>query len=376
MVNFGTTLLFVVGFFAMRFYLSAMEVKFDEDEQTAQDYSIVIRNPPEDAFSADEWSHFFRENFSSVHVVLTTVVMDNDELIQALIWRRSILKQIENIIPKEKDLSISNLRRIAEKTEKERNIFQKAASICFGGIPSKVRKLEKANNEIVELCKYEYPVSAVFVTFDTERAQRLVLREMNVPLYDALRQNKQAVKDHNYLFRGEKVLYVEEPPEPSTINWRDLQMTWWEYSIKYVTTTLALGLLAASFFAIRALHNINTTFSAFGIALTNMIFPSFARILSRFEKHSSEENREVWLYTKIMIFRCINTVVITLTLTPYMSTTLGGGNDTLLGGVFSIFYADIFTVNIVQLLDITDNFKRHILAPRQKTQGEFLSYIF
>lgn len=63
MVNFGTTLLFVVGFFAMRFYLSAMEVKFDEDEQTAQDYSIVIRNPPEDAHNVQEWSHFFRENF-------------------------------------------------------------------------------------------------------------------------------------------------------------------------------------------------------------------------------------------------------------------------------------------------------------------------
>lgn len=49
MVNWGTSIFFILGVFALDYYLNRMEVKFDEDEQTAQDYSIIISNPPHDA---------------------------------------------------------------------------------------------------------------------------------------------------------------------------------------------------------------------------------------------------------------------------------------------------------------------------------------
>ena len=42
-------------------YLNRQAVIFDEDEQTAQDYSIVITKPPSDAIDPEEWRYFFAE---------------------------------------------------------------------------------------------------------------------------------------------------------------------------------------------------------------------------------------------------------------------------------------------------------------------------
>lgn len=367
MVNFGTTLLILTGMLFMRFYLQKMEVKFDEDEQTAQDYSIVIRNPPHDAVSPEEWREFFMTNFHGSHVTCCTVAVDNDDLLHALVARRELLKTLEESLRDETDFSIDNLTRIVEKMELERNMFQKVTAKVFGGVVEKYHKLLHLNSTIVDLSQTSYPASSVFVTFENERTQRMVLEKMTVALVDAMRQNKNALSDPNLLFRGSHVCFVEEPAEPSTIRWQDQHVTKMELAIKFITTVFVLGLLAVSFFVISELHNINPTFSAFAISISNAIFPTLAKMLSKFEKHANEEQREVWLYIKIAIFRCVNSAVIILIITPYTSTTLGRNND-LLAGVYNVFFAEIVTSTILQLLDIGENVKRHIIAPRAKSQ--------
>eukprot|EP00557_Chaetoceros_sp_GSL56_P013206 CAMPEP_0176482786 /NCGR_PEP_ID=MMETSP0200_2-20121128/3563_1 /TAXON_ID=947934 /ORGANISM="Chaetoceros sp., Strain GSL56" /LENGTH=1152 /DNA_ID=CAMNT_0017879129 /DNA_START=57 /DNA_END=3516 /DNA_ORIENTATION=+ len=367
MVNFGTTLLILVGMIVMRFYLEKMEVKFDEDEQTAQDYSIVVRNPPHDAVSPEEWRDFFMTNFHGSHVTCCTVGVDNDDLLHALVARRELLQTLEDSLPNETDFSIENLAKIAQRMELERNRFQKLTSKVFGGVVEKYQKMLHLNSKIVELSQTSYPASSVFVTFENEHTQRLVLEKMTVALVDAKRQNKNALSDPNLLFRCSHVCFVEEPAEPSTIRWQDQHVTNTELAIKFITTGFVLGLLAVSFFVIGALHDINATFSAFAISISNAIFPTLAKMLSKFEKHRNEEQREVWLYIKIAIFRCVNSAVIILIITPYTSTTLGRNND-LLAGVYNVFFAEIVTSTILQLLDIGENFKRHIMAPRAKSQ--------
>ncbi len=42
----------------------------------------------------------------------------------------------------------------------------------------------------------------------------------------------------------------------------------------------------------------------------------------------------------------------------------------LISGVFSIFIAEIITTNLLQLLDLGGNFKRHFTAPRAQTQEQ------
>lgn len=87
MVNFGALIFVVLGSILLNRYLHHMEVQFDEDEQTAQDYSIIINNPPSDATDPAEWREYFKVAFDA-HVTGCTVAVDNDILVKTLVERR------------------------------------------------------------------------------------------------------------------------------------------------------------------------------------------------------------------------------------------------------------------------------------------------
>lgn len=95
MVNYGTLIFVLLGIVAMNIYQKHMEVKYDEDEQTAQDYSIVIKNPPPDATDPEEWRLFFRYNFHGLHTTACTIAVDNDLLVRCLVKRRECMRKIE-----------------------------------------------------------------------------------------------------------------------------------------------------------------------------------------------------------------------------------------------------------------------------------------
>jgi len=46
------------------------------------------------------------------------------------------------------------------------------------------------------------------------------------------------------------------------------------------------------------------------------------------------------------------------------------GNEHLLAGVYSIFFSEIVTITLIQLIDIGGNVKRHVFAPRAQTQED------
>ena len=50
-----TILMIVIGVLLMDKELRLASVAYDEEEQTAQDYSIIIKNPPFDANDPEEW---------------------------------------------------------------------------------------------------------------------------------------------------------------------------------------------------------------------------------------------------------------------------------------------------------------------------------
>jgi len=293
--------------------------------------------------------------------------MDTDELVHALISRRELLKAIADSLPDEKDPSIEDLKNIAETIESERNFIQKIFAKIFGGVPAKYHQLVKLNTRIMELSQTPHVASSVFITFETEKAQRLVLEKMTVSRWDARRQNKNAVSNPNYLFDGSYVCLVEEPGEPSTIRWQDLHESVLENASKLITTGIVLGLLIGFYFLIDIVREEYPTYFALVISISNSIFPTLAKALSKLEKHVNEERRQLWLYIKIVIFRCVNTVLLVFIITPYTSTIMNG-EENLLYGVYAIFFAEIFTSTILQFFDLGGNFKRHYTAPRAKTQ--------
>lgn len=69
-VNYVTVILLFVATACLGEYLRRQEVAFDEDEQTAQDYSVRIRNPPPDATEPDEWRRFFEQSCDGAQVTV------------------------------------------------------------------------------------------------------------------------------------------------------------------------------------------------------------------------------------------------------------------------------------------------------------------
>ena len=50
MYNFGTLLLLILCIAVYMWYLSKLEVRYDEDNSTPPDYTLIVRNPPRDAY--------------------------------------------------------------------------------------------------------------------------------------------------------------------------------------------------------------------------------------------------------------------------------------------------------------------------------------
>ena len=61
----------------------------------------------------------------------------------------------------------------------------------------------------------------------------------------------------------------------------------------------------------------------------------------------------------------MNTAIVITVITPFTLTIAEGG---LIQQIYAIFFAEIFTTNIIQLTDPWGHFQRHVLAPRAATQ--------
>lgn len=312
MVNYGTLMFVLVGILVMNIYQKHMEVKYDEDEQTAQDYSIVITNPPHDANNPEEWRDYFRDTFDGAHTTCCTIAVDNDLLVKSLQERRECMRKIEMLVEPGTSLDDLTLARIGAEIERGRNWFQNLLAMVLPGIPELFGKATVLAAKIQGLAQQDYPVNNVFISFETEEAQRKVLTALSVGAI-AANHNTVRVHRHNpqYLFRGDRVLRVKEPDEPSTVRWRDLNVKFPARFKQLVMTTLAT-IIAIVLIAILiwALHNINVAWSALAIAATNGIFPTVAKILTMGESHASEGGVQTSLYFKIAVFRWVNTAII------------------------------------------------------------------
>mmetsp|Transcript_35837 Transcript_35837/g.54318 ORF Transcript_35837/g.54318 Transcript_35837/m.54318 type:complete len:327 (-) Transcript_35837:645-1625(-) len=144
-----------------------------------------------------------------------------------------------------------------------------------------------------------------------------------------MRNNTSKISNPNHLFRGEKVLNVREANEPSTIRWTDLNQKrrhiWY---MQLQTAIVSVGVIALIAMFTAFCKKRSTLYAAISISLFNAIFPQFAKYLTSFELHRSEESTQTSLYLKITAFRWVNTAIIitivtrTWERTPQLGTTL------------------------------------------------------
>jgi len=357
-INLGVIALISAGLFVMNFTIRRVEVQFDEDEQTAQDYSVAITNPPLDAYDPEEWRKFFYEKFEGAHVTTCTVGVDNDLLVNALVERREKLRLLEMRVEPGTSLDTLTLASMAAQQEEHRRFFAKMMALLSPGLPELVSRLVVLNSRIQGLSQRSKPVTNVFVTFETEAAQRQVLTMLS---------NSSIAKHRGLLFRDKVALKAKEPDEPNTIRWQDLnvkpKMRARQQFLTTFATVIAIGVVAL---IIRIVNDWNVLFSSFGIAIANVLFPVFGKLLTNFESHHTESTKQRSLYFKIALFRWVNTAVVISIITDFEKTL--SDEQGLISQIYALFFAEIVTTNAIQLADIGGHISRHFSAPRAKSQ--------
>ena len=359
MASLGFILLAMV---VLTLYQRRKQVTFDEQEQTAQDYSIEITNPPADATEPEEWQEFFESRFGG-HVTCCTVTINNDLLIKALVERREVLSHLEE---KLKDGTMIDPLKLSELAAKEEH-NRLCKSRLSPGMPELVGRLIVLNARIQGLAQQEYRATRVFCTFETESIQVQVLYKMAVGTFTSSRNRTHKINS-NLLFRGEHVLHVREPEEPNCIRWTDLDCTLAaRLRPLFATTVVSLLCIVAVAVVVYFLRRKSAIYAAVAISVANAIYPMIAKALTSLEPHNSMTGLQISLLIKITTFRWVVTAIIITIITPFTST-ITNGPEHLIQSVYVIFLADLVTSNVLQLADVSGNFQRHFLAPRAGSQ--------
>lgn len=310
-VSLGTVVFILVGIISLSYYLRRMEVAFDEDEQTAQDYGVLISNPPGDATDPEEWRKFFADRFDGARVTALTIAVDNDFLVRSLVGRRETLRKIEMMVEPGTSLDTLTIAGIAARQERDRKFFGRLLAMISPGIPELFAQLVVLTAKVQGLSQQDYPATNIFITFETEADQRHVLSCLNIGSLAAKRNRKTALTDPKYLFRDEYVLAASEPDEPNTVRWEDLNEKFKDKAKQMAFTTFstcaAVALIAFIIFLIEDYDE--PLYPAIAIAVFNSVFPMFAKFLTDTESHASEGGKQRSLYFKIALFRWVNTAV-------------------------------------------------------------------
>ena len=131
--------------------------------------------------------------------------------------------------------------------------------------------------------------------------------------------------------------------------------------------------VVAAYYIIAALYKEDLPWAAtYATAIFSGAFGSVANILMKMEVHQSETSRQKWLYNKIAFFNVLVTTVFLSLITPFQATLdrQENGLPGLLPTVNKLFWSQLSTAPVLQLLDIGGILNRHLLAPRAKTQEE------
>lgn len=162
LINMATLGLFAFGILAMGLYFHFYYIDdIDQDEQTARDYSIVIPNPPQNAFDPNEWKRYFQgelqdtetckgsDQFRECRVRCCTVAIDNGLLLRSLVQRREVLQQIVGKIEEPgTSIDIGNLARKAAYEEKGRKFLGRQLAKFMPGVKYILQNFSQAQSQV------------------------------------------------------------------------------------------------------------------------------------------------------------------------------------------------------------------------------------
>lgn len=341
------------------------ESRFDESQQTAADYTVEVANPPKNALDPDEWNNFFSQ-FDNSHVTMVTIAFENKRLIRALVQRRTLIREMEFLIRPGITFDAQNLDEMVSECLHlplwKKWILWK----CDG--PVLLDKIRKQEELAQTLASKPASASKIFVTFESEQIQRNVLKALSMSRLNFWLRNVLALPKA-CVFRGNHVLWVREPAEPTSVRWEDLEQSpFTRIILVFLSFSVTLAIIACGATVITRARRRSAFAAAMTINIINQVTPRICRMITnRFEAHRNNGSRQASLYVKMTLLKWVNTAIVTTLILPFTDTA-GEGKGFLINSVWAIFITEMLLNPLISVSDSWGNIQRHFFGPRAPDQ--------
>jgi len=369
--DLGAFGLLVVGLWWMSRTQERVATELDEAEQTAQDYTVRIEDPSPDATDPDVWRDFFEKKLGLGQVRAVTVSRKNGTLIELLADRRRIRQQLEFHFDEKEKYTEGDTIRPAGGLKGFLQGLGVGCDFSYWAL-----KMHEVNMAIMrQLARKSIRKAAkVYVTFNTEKAQRRCLNEMTDGII-----NTAFDKDMTSWLTGRRVhprffwinadgspnqLAVVEAPEPSDVIWKNQSVPLW---VRAVEQAIGFGLCAlVVFLAALVIEELALAGQHAAVALfisgSNSVLPEIMKLFTEIESHLTFSSKQTSMLIKLVIARWMTTCIIYRMITD----TEDLAREETLTQIYNILFADAVTTPVIRLLDIGGVLGRHLIAPGSK----------
>eukprot|EP00752_Nemacystus_decipiens_P002303 g2179.t1 len=374
------TLVLVMFALASRRMEKTTVVAIDTAQQTAQDYSVCIHNPPRAAggqTSADMYDPdtYYQKFAVYGEIVFITICLKNGNLVKTVAKKRVLEHKMDALKAREKlaaaeETSATSAKNVIDKTTADLKGWQAWLQKKLGLFATKDyldKALEETKERIKGQTSHQFEPKRVYITFNTEQAQRKCLKAVETGLWEEkLERFKKKQVNQNAVIGG-KLCRVDEAEEPSDVIWENIDTTLFQRARTWALSAFLSGLfLTGTFFILAAIFE-SGLLAAIFIAIINAVLPLIIRALTLVvEVHKSVTQRQASMMFKLVIARAINSAFLLFIIT---SDTEQFQANTLTK-ILAILAADAFSNPLLRLTNIPDLIGRKLIAPKMKTQAE------
>ncbi|EGZ08697.1 hypothetical protein PHYSODRAFT_352675 [Phytophthora sojae] len=362
------------------------KARLDALEQTASDYSVVVKDPNANAWDPDEWERFFAQ-FGRVKFV--TVCVDNKRLLSALAKKRYMeeMLKMESADAEEVRQALENAADPTKAAPKQTLLRRLRQSSGLGGYDVTYwnTKLNELRRRICTMLSEDsYRVWSVFVMFETEEAQRRCLRETRMGLFSTQFDWTNRGLAKRLRFRGTNILHVEQAVEPSSVRWNSAGVLWrWRMLQQALTISIVGGMMAAVYFLTLWLKETyigddlpdskrrgRLFILAYTLAMTDLFGCRILSYVDKLEQHQTKEREQLSTLNKLLLFRGFNGAVVLYLLMDFTDVL---SQENLLQ-IQALLIANLITAPVIQLISPFEKFYRWYYGPKAKTQRKLNSF--
>ncbi len=343
----------------------------DVSQQTPQDYSVCVHNPPSNFIDPDR---YYRHYSKYGEIVFVTVVLNNGELLKKITQKRVLHHQIKALHAAGQQAAGNsgvNHHETETKLPWWKRMLQPLGLLAtLESLELRRKKLKVAIDKICANEDYFKPRRA-YIIFNKEESQRRCLRDCETGMIEE-RFNKHWNPDS---VLGDKIVFIDKAEEPSEIMWENLH-----YGLLYRKLWNSSSLVAAGvylylvYLIINYLRDNGSFFAAPVVWAVNASLPWALKFFVFFiEVHKSLTTEQASMMLKLVVARMVNTAILLYISTEWVDSF----TDNSFGQVMTILIFDAFGTPMVRLvgLNAVNFITTRFIAIRMKTQSEMNSFM-